>query len=50
MTPVQLMLEDISKRYDPAYADRIQELTQAKLETYSPNTLDESSHADRFSI
>lgn len=42
MTPVQLMLEDISKRYDPAYADRIQELTQAKLETYSPNTLDEA--------
>lgn len=42
MTPIQLMLEDISKRYDPAYADRIQMLTQAKLETYPPDTLDES--------
>ena len=42
MTPIQLMLEDISKRYDPAYADRIQMLTQAKLEAYPSNTLDES--------
>ena len=42
MTPIQLMLEDISRRYDQDYANRIQMLTQAKLETYPPNTLDES--------
>ena len=37
MTSLQLMLEDISKRYDPAYDDRIQVLTQEKMETYPPS-------------
>lgn len=42
MTPIQLMLEDIAHRYDQAYADCIQLLTQQKLESYQSNTLDES--------
>lgn len=36
MTSVQIMLDEIAKRYDEAYADRVWLLTQEKLETYPP--------------
>ena len=42
MTPIQFMLEDIASRYDQAYADRIHLLTQAKLEDYSSNSLEDA--------